>query len=154
MPNPGMSPAVQQALQRRQQSTPMMDQTSPQAPMQDQAPQPMNPSEMTQAAAPSQAQGQPAQKQPKFEPQTQEDLIVQALIEQLKNNNKLKKEQAKMATGGGSPNQDFVSHKIPLLRQEGYPQDQAVAVAHSMAEDRNSGGGNPFTNYQAYESKY
>lgn len=30
---------------------------------------------------------------------------------------------------------EWISHKIGVLREEGYKQDQAVAIAHEMARD-------------------
>ncbi len=97
MQNPGMSPEVQQALQRRGLGTPIIGQVSPDAAMSNPVPQPMNPSEMTQASAPSGTPTPTAPTLPKFEPQDRTDLITVALIEQMKNDNKLVKEQKKMA---------------------------------------------------------
>jgi len=91
--NPGLSPAVQQAMQRRSGS-PALSQVSPQAPMANPVPEPANPSSLNQTSAPPSEQ---APKLPKFEPQNRKDLIVTALVEQLENENKLEKEQMKMA---------------------------------------------------------
>lgn len=98
MENPGLSPAVQAALSRRQgggqpgqmqQGQGALTQASPQAPMQAPTPQP-----------PTTPQGQapnaPQAKAPAYQPQNQEDMIVQALIEQLKNSGKMKKDQMKI----------------------------------------------------------
>lgn len=100
-----MHPAVQAALSRRGLGTPggqgALTQVSPDAPMANPVPQPMNPSDMTQASAPS---GTPAPTTPpKFEPQDRTDLITVALIEQMKNDNKLVKEQTKMAKAAPQP---------------------------------------------------
>lgn len=136
--NPGLTPAVQQALQRRA-GAPQLSQVSPQAPMQNTVPQPMNPSEMTATSNPPASTSAPSQK---FEPQNQDDMIVMALIEHLKNNTKLKKQEMELsnpspqAMGGGG----YMEHKIPKLMSEGYPQKQAVAIAYSM-KDKNQGGG-------------
>ena len=79
--NPGMSPAVTEALQRRSgSSTPQLSQTSPDARMQSQVPQPMPQGEMTSTSNPPAQTGAPAPSQ-KYEPQNQEDLVVMALIE-------------------------------------------------------------------------
>ena len=90
-----MSPAVQQAMQKRSGS-PALGQVSPGAPMANPVPQPGNPSSVNQASAPS-GQGAEAPVMPKFEPQNRKDLITMALIEQLKNDNKLDKEKMEMA---------------------------------------------------------
>ena len=95
------SPAVMQALQRRT-GAPQLTQVSPQAPMQNTVPQPMNPSEMTATSNPPAMTSTPSQK---FEPQNQDDMIVMALIEHLKNSTKLKKEEMQLSQpqgiGGG-----------------------------------------------------
>lgn len=124
MANPGLSPEVQEALQRRGMTggSPALNQMSPQAATANPITPPATPSSLNQASAPQASQPQ------KFEPQSQDDIIVSALIEQLKNNGKERKEQ--VAMGGGKP--DFISQKIPKLINEGYPQDQAAAIAYSM----------------------
>jgi hypothetical protein len=142
-PNAGLSSAVQQALQRRQAggATPQLSQVSPQAPV-DNPVQPMNPSQMGQPSIPK--AGSQATSDPESE------MIIKALIDTLKTNNKLKTQaatpaeptpQLPMGGGyykdmGGGGNQKFIQNKIPILRNEGYPQDQAVAIAHSMANRR------------------
>ena len=89
--NPGMSPAVQAAIQRRAGTAqPALSQMSPGAAQPNPVTQPVNPSEINQASAP------PAAPQQKFQPQDRRDLIVMSLTEQLKNDNKLEKEQIKM----------------------------------------------------------
>jgi len=95
MPNPALSPEITQAMQRRQQgsSTPAMQQVSPQATTSNPVPQPATSSSLNQDSAPSAE----APTMPKFEPQNRKDLITMALIEQLKNDNKLDKEKMKMA---------------------------------------------------------
>jgi len=98
MPNPGLSKEVQDAITRRSGPQPALNQVSPGAAT-AQLPQPTPQSQMTQASAP---QGSPAgevPKMPRFEPQDRQDLITVALIEQLKNDAKLIKEQGKMARG-------------------------------------------------------
>jgi len=84
-----------QALQRRGAGAGagQLSQVSPQAPMANPVPQPANPSSLNKASAPPTEQ---APKMPKFEPQNRKDLIVSALVEQLKNENKLDKETADM----------------------------------------------------------
>ncbi len=103
MTNPGMTPAVQQALERRGMGASMqsgqgaLTQVSPGAAMQNPVPQPTNaPSASGQSAV-------PAAPQDKFIPKTQEDFIVAALTEQLKNSHSLKKEEMKMAQGAAVP---------------------------------------------------
>ncbi len=99
MGNPAMSPEVQQAMQRRQMggSTPQLQQQSPQAPGQEVMP-PANPSSLGQPGP-----NTPSAPSQKYEPQNQEDVIVQALIEQLKTTQKLKKETMTMGMGGDQP---------------------------------------------------
>lgn len=94
MDNPGLSPEVQQALQRRGGvSTPALSQVSPAAPQQS-VPQPANPSDLPQPKTPV----NPTAPSQKWTPQDQEGAIVAALIEQLKSSGKLKKEQAAMSS--------------------------------------------------------
>lgn len=140
MQNPGLSPAVQEAIQRRQQGNPQpaLNQVSPQAAMAQPMPQPATDSSLNKSSAPQ------SMPQEKWTPTNQDDAIVAALIEKMKNNDKLRKEQATMAAqpspqpgqGGGG----YLEHKIPKLMSEGYPQKQAVAIAYSMKE-RGKGGG-------------
>lgn len=91
--NPGMSPAVQQAMQRRGigASAPQLSQVSAQAPMQNPLPQPSNPSDASKSSS------IPAAAPQKWQPQNQQDFVVSALVEQLKNTNSLEKEKLKMA---------------------------------------------------------
>lgn len=126
-PNPGMSAAVAEAMKRRVDDG-MMSQTSPDARMQQNVPQPVPPTSMPiPAGQPVQVPNQP----PKFTPQTSKDMLVMALIDQLKNENKAGEQSAAM--GGGSGVQDYVSNKIPKLMNEGYTAPgQAYAVARSM----------------------
>jgi len=96
--NPGLSSAVQAALQRRGGAAAgqgALTQVSPGAAMANPVPQPMNPSDVNMASAPPSTQ--PVQM-PKFEPQDRTDLITLALIEQMKNDTKLTKEQTKLAS--------------------------------------------------------
>ena len=100
--NPSQSPAVQEALQRRGMgmggSTPQLSQTSQQAPMQQQTPQPMNPSDMNMASAmPQGATGQAAPSQ-KFQAQNSRDMALMALAEHVKNQDSLDKEKLKMGS--------------------------------------------------------
>ena len=136
-PNPAMSPAVQQALQRRAEgmTTPQLSQVSPQAPTSDQT-QPMNPSAMGQPDIPQ--TGSMKQSDPENE------MIIKALIDTLKMNKKAQAQaqaSSSLPMGGGNPpsggntNQDFISRKIKILRNEGYPQDQAVAIAYKMRDN-------------------
>lgn len=97
MPNPGLSPEIMQAMQRRQggESSPALNQVSPGAPS-AQLPPPVPQAGLTQASAPQGPPAGEAPAMPKFEAQNRKDLITLALIEQLKNDNKLDKEKAKM----------------------------------------------------------
>lgn len=139
--NPGLSPEVQQALARRMGQPPVaptIGQVSPQAAMQQQVMQPMNPSEINAASSPPNIS--PNQTSQKFQPADRKDLIVKALVEQLENENKADEQRAQLYAamqpmGGGS---QYMSQKIPKLMSEGYPQKQAVAIASSM---QNNGGG-------------
>ena len=90
----GMTPELNQAIARRagQPGQPALGQTSPTAPTASPVPAPA-PLPPSQASAPTDAQ---AVKMPKFEPQNRKDLITLALVEQLKNENKLDKEKAQL----------------------------------------------------------
>lgn len=103
-PNPGLSPAVQEALQRRSGAQPQLSQTSPSAPMQQQAPQPAQPSEMTQASAPTDA---PAAAKP---PTSESEMIIKALTDRLKFNSKTETQAQEFAMGGGNPRVSNFSH--------------------------------------------
>ena len=108
--NPGMSPEILEAMRRRQMGAPApaLSQVSPGAAQSQPLPAPATPSSLNQASGVPQASPQaPAQK---FQAQDRKDLIVQALVEQLGNENKLDKEKQKMAEaqpsapmGGGMP---------------------------------------------------
>lgn len=140
--NPGLSPAVQQALGRRGLGAAgdqgALTQVSSQAPMQSPLPQPNTPSDVPQGSAPQVSAAQ------KWQPQTQSDFIVGALAEQLKNSQKMETEKMKLsqgsgipqpsagvlpaaqtASGGGSPMKDYFSlSPAPLAKmnqQGGYP---------------------------------
>ena len=95
MQNPGLSREIQEAIKRRQAgaSVAASQQVSPQAATIHELPQPAIESEMTKASVPKQTA--PVQK---FQPTNAHEAIVAALIEQLKNDNKLDKEKMKMAT--------------------------------------------------------
>lgn len=99
--NPGMSPEVMEAMARRQggESSPALQQQSPGAPSAQPMPAPIPQGDMTQASGPQGAVTPEAPSMPKFEPQDRQDLITLALIEQLKNDGKMLKEQGKMAAG-------------------------------------------------------
>ncbi len=88
--NPGQSPAVQAALARRSEAPGQLGQVSQQAPMQNPVPEMPNPSDANKSSAPATA---PAQK---WEPQNQQDFIISALAEQLKNSHKLEMEKTKI----------------------------------------------------------
>ncbi|MCP3681686.1 MAG: hypothetical protein GY861_03255 [bacterium] len=97
--NPGMSPAAMEALRRRggtNVQSPQLNQASPDTRMPNLAGQPINPSEVGTPAAPS-------APKPEFQPQTQDDLIIMTLTEQLGRNNKLEKEKMKMAQPQEAP---------------------------------------------------
>jgi hypothetical protein len=134
--NPAMATAVQQALQRRAQggAAPQLSQVSPQAPTTDQT-QPMNPSDMGQPDIPQ------AGSQAPIDPEN--EMIIKALIDTLKMNKKANiQAQNVLPMGGGyaqnnyggGGNQDYIQNKIGILRNEGYPQDQATAIAYSMRD--------------------
>nr|DAJ54827.1 MAG TPA: YkuD-like protein [Caudoviricetes sp.] len=48
----------------------------------------------------------------------------------------------------GGSKQDWISHKIGVLMNEGYPQKQAVAIAYSMYEQKHRNGGYQLPKYQ------
>lgn len=108
MPNPGLSPEILEAMRRRQMGAPApaLNQTSPDAAMANQVQPPAPPSSINQASAPPSAA---PVKTPKYQAQNSKEMIVQALIEQLKNDNKLEEQQGQMppqpapaaAMGGG-----------------------------------------------------
>jgi len=100
--NEGMSPEIQQALQRRQQGgapTPQLSQVSPQAPS-AQGSQPMNPSDMGQPQMPQQAQGQAGATQA---PGAVSDPEIQLIIKALADRLKMKSKVEDRATEGGMP---------------------------------------------------
>lgn len=91
-PNPGMSRQVQQALGRRQDAG-ALNQMSPQAAQANPVPAPAPQSSLNKASAPA---DRPPQQTQKYQAQNQEDLIVEALIEQLNNIQEERKDRAKM----------------------------------------------------------
>lgn len=97
--NPGMSPAVQAALQRRMTGgpVPQLQQTSPSMPMASGTPP--SPMPMSAMDKKSSIPVQPKQPSQKYQPQNQSDQIVMALTEQLKNNNQLERQKLKVAQG-------------------------------------------------------
>lgn len=129
MDNPGLSGAVQEALQRRSGApTPMLSQVSPGAPMQQDVPPPINMSDLTATSAPPAPTAAPSQK---YEPQTQEDLIIMALIEQLKNSGRLKKEELKLAQGQVQAPQ--VSQSAPQSTEPAFMQAPSMAVSSQQS---------------------
>lgn len=92
-----MHPAVQDALSRRYGApTPQLSQVSQGAPMQGDMPlPPMNPSDLQGSSTPS-GQAKPAAQ--KYQAQNQTDLVLMALTEFLKNEQKFKKEQSTMGS--------------------------------------------------------
>ena len=97
MPNPGLSPEIQEAIKRRQGGqapTPALNQVSPGAANASQMPAPMPQAQMSSPGIDSQPP-----KMPRLEPQDRIDLITVALVEQMKNDAKLEKEKGKMARG-------------------------------------------------------
>ena len=147
-PNAGMSRAVQQAMQRR--SDPALGQVSQGAAMANPVPQPSNPSDMTQASAPADSA---AVEMPKFEPQNRKDLITLALIEQLKNDNKLDKEKMKMATQPmPEPAQASVAPPAPPAEPSMPQQPMGGGIGQPMARNQmqsnyNSGAYSGLNNY-------
>lgn len=101
--NPAMAPAVQEAMQRRAGSPGGLNATSAQAPMANPMPQPSTPSSLGEAPSMGQGSQGSEPKAPKFEPQERKDLIVLALIEQLKNDNKLDKEKSQIPAQPSQP---------------------------------------------------
>lgn len=151
--NPGLSPAVSAALQRRGLGVAggqgALTQVSPQAPVQNPVSQPMSPSSLTQASAP---QGTPAPTTPitpKFEPQDRTDLITLALIEQMKNDNKLVKEQTKMAQ---SPSPAPTPSPVPMGGGSmNFPSGWSQPMATSqMQGDYNYGLGKEYSSINSY----
>ena len=138
--NPGLSQAVQEAMQRRQGA---LNQTSPQAPMANPVPQPATPSSLTQASAPTDTA---PVEMPKFEPQNRKDLIVLSLIEQLKNDNKLDKEKMKMATQPmPEPAQASVAPPPQATPPQAPQQPMGGGIGQPMARNQMQGnylGGN------------
>lgn len=94
-PNPGLQPAVQQGIQGG--PVPLLSQVSPQAPMRQQVPQPMNPSSASSMQTPvDQTQMQTNQ--------SETEMIIRALAERLKFNTQVAKQQqsqTQTAIGGG-----------------------------------------------------
>lgn len=131
--NPSMSPEIQQAMARRQMGapSPQLNQVSPDAAMQNSVPQPMNPSAMIASSAPPAPAGKPS-----YTPQNQDDMIVSALIEQLGNSHKLKKEQMKMSSGQMSAPQPPPTPTQPMGDSFG----QAPSMPTSQMQ-----GGSPFS---------
>jgi len=99
MVNPALSPAVMQALRRRGigSDSPTITQVSPDARVPNPIPQPTNPSAMPTQDMPAAGSIPSA---PKFSPQSQDDMIVMALIEKMKNNGKAAQEPIAPMGGG------------------------------------------------------
>lgn len=137
--NPGMDPNVQAALQRRGVSAGgngALTQVSPQAPMAQPVPQ-IDPSAMTQSSAPA---GPPTPTTPpKFEPQDRTDLITMALIEQMKNDNKLVKEQTKMASAQPAPQAPPVAPINPPMGGGGPSWSNSWVQPSPMATSQKQG---------------
>ncbi len=134
--NPSQSPEVAQAMARRQMGspTPQLNQVSPDAAMQSAVPPPMNQSSMTGNSAPN----APTGGAPKgYTPQNQEDMIVSALIEQMKSHGKLKKEQMKIDSGQMAPPQ---APQMPPTPPQGGGFGQAPSMPTSQMQ-----GGSPFS---------
>lgn len=153
MQNPAMSPAITEAYKRREQGNPqpIMNQTSSQAPMANPVPGPMPISDMTQASSPPDTK---PVSQPKFQPQNQNDLIVMALTEQLKNNNKLEKQQSQIPAqpapqGGGMTK--IPNHMMPMgggfSMSPGFEQPMPVS---QMQGDYANGLGKDYSGLNGY----
>jgi len=121
--NPGLSPAVQEAISRRGGTggqSPQMNQVSPDARTPNVVSQPTNPSDIQTAGVPS----TPKQE---FQPTTQDDLIILTLTEQLGRNNKLEKEKMKMSTEPTTPQTPPQGDALapnpssPMQQQGNYP---------------------------------
>jgi len=91
-----MSPAVQEALQRRSAAPAQLSQVSGDARMQGEVPQPLPQSAMTASSNPPAPSQAPSQK---FEPKDKDDLVIMALIEHLKSSDKMKKEELTLQQG-------------------------------------------------------
>lgn len=138
MGNPGLSPAVQAALARRNTGgpVPQLAQVSPSMPMASGTPpSPIPQSAMTKSSA---MPSQPKAPSQKYQPQNQSDMITQALVEQLKSNNALDKEKLKVATGG----QAFApsTPQVPQFNQTPPQNSGNVFGAPSMAVSQQQGG--------------
>lgn len=157
MENPGLSPEVQQALARRMGQPPVaptIGQVSPQAAMQNQVMQPMNPSEVNAASSPPNVS--PNQTSQKFEPTDRKDLIVQALVSQLENENKAEKQQAQLgaAMGGGNPYPMTKPMGGGFSMSPGYEQPMPIS---QMQGDYQNGMGRDYSgmgNYGQKEQKW
>lgn len=154
-----MSPEVLQALQRRSGApTPQLNQMTPGSAGAPDIPQPMPMSEMTQASAPPQSE--PVQ-QSKFQASNQDDAIVLALIEKMKNNDKLKKEQTQMAPqpapapqappspmgGGGQSYHQYNKGGGGFSLSSGYDQPMPV---NQMQSNYNGGLGKDYSGLSNY----
>ncbi len=116
--NPGMSPAVSAALARRNTggAVPQLQQVSPSMPMASGTPpSPIPQSAMTKSSA---MPSQPKAPSQKFEPQNQQDMLVMALTEQMKNNTKLEQQKLKVAQG------QSIQPAIPQVPQFNSPPPQ------------------------------
>jgi hypothetical protein len=135
--NPGTSRAVQQALQRRQNAG-ALNQMSPQAAQPNPVPVPATQSSLNKASAPS---DRPPQQTQKFQAQNQEDLIIEALVEQLNNIQEAKKDKAKMTQGQ------------PALQSQPVPQEQSTGGAYEAVGGckKNRGGASNFNYSGGFE---
>lgn len=139
--NPGMSPAVQAALARRNTGgpVPQLQQVSPSMPMASGTPpSPIPQSAMTKSSA---MPAQPKQPSQKFQPQNQQDMLVMSLIEQMKNNSKLEQQKLKVASGQSV---QPPAPQVPQFNQTPPQNSGNVFGAPSMAVSSMQGG-NPLS---------
>ena len=155
-PNPGTSPAVAAAIQRRQ-PTPQLSQASPTAPMMNPAPQPAPASALNKSSEPMKDQ---TPKAPKWEPANQQDFIVAALAESLKNSHALEKEKLKMAqqpTMGAMPQPAQAPIQAPQPQSAPMPQPAQPMPQQAPAMGGGGygmGGGSMFPQVKSQGNSY
>lgn len=138
--NPGMSPAVQAALQRRNTGgpVPQLQQTSPSMPMASGTPpSPIPQSAMTKSSA---LPAQPKAPSQKYQPTDQASMIAMALTEQLKNLTKLEGEKLKMTQGQSIQPQ---TPQVPQFNQTP-PQNSGDVFGSPSMPTSAMQGGSPF----------
>jgi len=140
--NPGLSPAVQAALARRNMGAPIpqLQQVSPSMPMASGTPpSPIPQSAMNKSSA---MPSQPKAPSQKYQPQNQSDMITQALVEQLKNNNKLEQQKLKVAQGQSI---QPPTPQVPQFNQTPPQNSGNVFGSTTSTATSNMQGGNPLS---------